>query len=171
MQTPAQIELFRDEREPVFKPETELEFAFYHFHEQNPHVYRRLVEMARALKARGVERFGIATIYESLRYEGLLTNSPDYKLNNNYKAPYSTMIADNCPDLADVFRRRPGAKDKEPDYPPAPRLWPGIVLAKTETTYGTHPAGEIQVLDRIDRINQAVITEVNENHERNGKND
>lgn len=42
------------------------------FHRENPEVYTELVKLAREMKGRGYDKFGIATIYEVLRWRKML---------------------------------------------------------------------------------------------------
>lgn len=87
-----------------------LQDLFREFHAVNPRIYVRLVEMARALKARGVSHYGIAALFEVLRYEAAIgTSDPSgmpFKLNNNYRAYYARMIHEREPELAGFFRTR-----------------------------------------------------------------
>jgi hypothetical protein len=100
-----------------------IEEAFWRFHELNPHVYARLVQLARDLKARGRRRIGIGMLFEVLRWHHLSTvgDADGFKLNNNYRALYARLIMHREPDLAGVFHTReltsPG---REPFGPPSP---------------------------------------------------
>lgn len=44
------------------KPKESLQTAAIKFHEQNPAVFQRLVNMALALKRQGVEKYGLAAL-------------------------------------------------------------------------------------------------------------
>lgn len=82
---------------------------FAAFHETNPHIYERLVRMARALKSRGRDRLGISMLFEVLRWEHATeTDDPtsDLKLNNGYKPHYARLIMEREPDLAGIFETR-----------------------------------------------------------------
>lgn len=79
------------------------------FHEKNPHVYVRLVELARALRARGRLRIGIKNLFEVIRWEYYMSTSDpnsNYKLNNNYHSRYARLIMDQESDLAGAFELR-----------------------------------------------------------------
>lgn len=98
----------RNKARPQRKRET-LEQRFIRYHEANPTVYKRLVRMARELKARGVNHYGMAALYEVLRYEALVTTDTDalpFKLSNNHRAYYSRLIHKQEPDLNGFFRLR-----------------------------------------------------------------
>ena len=87
---------------------------FAAFHACNPHVYAELVTLARRLRARGIDRYGIAGLFEVLRYDYTIrTGATDFKLNNNYRAFYARMIMANHPELANLFEVRRSAADLE----------------------------------------------------------
>lgn len=85
-----------------------IERNFNKFHAENPWVYDKLRTMALQLKRSGRNSYGIAVLFEVLRYEyALHTKSDDgLKLNNNYRALYSRMLAQREPELRDFFRMR-----------------------------------------------------------------
>ena len=76
------------------------------WHIANPQVYRLIVRIARALKAKGFIHYGIGAIWEYLRFKGLETTGDVYKLNNNYRAWYARKIMAQEPDLAGFFLTR-----------------------------------------------------------------
>lgn len=83
---------------------------FERFHRENPHVYEHLERLAFRLRNRGVERWGIKSLWETLRYEmAINTNEPigAYKLNNNLTASYARALMERNPDdLAGFFEIR-----------------------------------------------------------------
>lgn len=84
-----------------------LDDRFWAFHEQNPHVYRALVQLARQLKAAGRRRFGIGALFERLRFEAALrTWGDEFRLNNNYRSRYARLIMRQEPDLDGFFELR-----------------------------------------------------------------
>jgi hypothetical protein len=85
-----------------------IQIAFLGFHSDNPWVYDKLRDMALRLKRSGRDSYGIAALFEVLRYEyAIQTKSDDgLKLNNNYRALYSRMLAQQEPELKDFFRMR-----------------------------------------------------------------
>lgn len=86
-----------------------LKRQFADFHEANPHVYRRLVEMTWALKHKGHSKVGIGMLFEVLRWEHYMENKDphsEFKLNNNYRAYYARMIMKREKGLADIFETR-----------------------------------------------------------------
>jgi hypothetical protein len=87
---------------------SKLEKAFWDFHERHPSVYRKLVSLARQWKEkRGATRLGIATLYETARWSLLLDcDAAGIKLNNNHRAYFSRLIAQNEPDLREMFQFR-----------------------------------------------------------------
>lgn len=85
-----------------------IEQAFEDFHAAHPEVYDELVALAREMRSRGYERFGIATIYEVARWRSMLRLGAEgsFKLNNNWRAYYARLIMASEPDLAGVFATR-----------------------------------------------------------------
>lgn len=85
-----------------------IEAAFWRFHEANPQVYTRLVELARAWKKRrGGKKLGIGMLFEVLRWEVAMRTAGDqFKLNNNYRSLYARLIMDREADLAGIFDTR-----------------------------------------------------------------
>ena len=80
---------------------------FLTFHEENPHLYRELVKLARELKAAGHRRYSIKGLYETLRYRwSLRTKGEPVKLNNNYTAHYARLIMAQERDLEGFFSTR-----------------------------------------------------------------
>jgi hypothetical protein len=92
------------------RPRLTWEQRFQKFHEANPHVYCGLVNLARELKRKGVPKYGMAALYEVLRYRSITTQETTpgsgYKLNNSYRAYYARLIEKNEPDLAGFFKMR-----------------------------------------------------------------
>lgn len=85
------------------------EERFYRFHAANPEVYAELVRRATMIISRGHVRLGIALLWESMRYDVLVSTTrerDDFKLNNDVKAFYSRLIMIREPHLADVFEIR-----------------------------------------------------------------
>jgi hypothetical protein len=81
---------------------------FAEFHTAHPWVYDRLKELALELKHSGVDHYGIGGLYETLRYEASLRAKDDegFKLNNNFRALYARMLAQDEPSLQDFFKFR-----------------------------------------------------------------
>lgn len=86
------------------------------FDAANPQVMLRLATMARALKERGIRRYGIQALFEVLRYQSALrTSDPNsaFKLNNDYAAPYAREIMRRFPDLDGFFSVRRSQTDAD----------------------------------------------------------
>jgi hypothetical protein len=76
---------------------------------RHPEVYRVIVAMAREAKARGFEHYGLAAIFEVIRWKVFVEGRRDdeaYKLNNNLRSRYSRFIMEREPDLAGFFHTR-----------------------------------------------------------------
>lgn len=84
------------------------------FNQANPWVFQSLAGMAIELQERGVEHYGIAALFEVLRYEHTMrTNdsSTPFKLSNSYRAFYARDIMATFPDLDGFFTTRPSVAD------------------------------------------------------------
>lgn len=106
------------------------------FHARNPHVYRMLRQIALSVRKTGRKNFGIAALFERLRWISVFETDDDkYKLNNSYRAFYARLLMEQEPDLAGFFttrestfdpeyhdrpKRRPRLRLVEPPAPPAP---------------------------------------------------
>jgi hypothetical protein len=91
----------------------DLETGFLRFHEDNPEVYERLVEMTRQLSDRGRKRVGMGMLFEVLRWEYFMETDTiePFKLNNNYRAFYTRMIEQRNPDLRGILTKRKSEAD------------------------------------------------------------
>ncbi len=84
-----------------------IEDAFREFHAENPHVYRLLRDGALELRLAGWKHFGIAALYEGLRYQRALeTTTDDFKLNNDFRALYARLLMEQEPELHGLFETR-----------------------------------------------------------------
>ena len=77
------------------------------FHAENPHVAIALMELAEALRKRGHNQYGIAGLFEVLRYRhSLETRGDEFKLNNNFRAFYARLLMRQYPWLDGFFETR-----------------------------------------------------------------
>lgn len=86
-----------------------IEQDFWTFHAANPHVYRRLVVLARELVGRGHTKLGIGMLFEVLRWQSMLATALDHTgllLNNSYRSYYAREIMRREPDLDGAFETR-----------------------------------------------------------------
>lgn len=86
---------------------------FEEFDQENPHVYEEIFEIASTAKTNGVDRLGIATIFEVMRYNvAIRTKGDRFKLNNNFRAMYVRKLVEEYPQFTNMFetRERPSAK-------------------------------------------------------------
>lgn len=81
---------------------------FARFHADNPEVYRLLVRFARELKAHGRGSYGIAALFERVRWHYAVErdDAEEFKLNNSYRAFYARLLMAQEPDLAGFFETR-----------------------------------------------------------------
>lgn len=122
-----QIPLFDLPIEPAIRPlerikdnDGSLPERFARFHDKNPHVYELIKKIALDLKNRGHKKFGIAFIFERIRWLfAIQTSGEDFKLNNSYRAFYARKLMYEVPQLIDVFeiRESPHSGIKKGDIP------------------------------------------------------
>lgn len=105
MNTPtAQPSFSFEEEEPLSTQE-----QFEAFHRRNPQVYRKLVALARELKAAGADRYSIDALFHVLRYHhdiGRDRIETEFKLNNSFTSRYARKIQEKEEDLRDFFETR-----------------------------------------------------------------
>jgi hypothetical protein len=77
------------------------------FDRNNPLIYELLVAGAHDAIGEGHKAFGIAFIFERIRWKlPIQTYGEDFKLNNDYRARYVRKIESNEPGLVGFFRKR-----------------------------------------------------------------
>lgn len=86
---------------------------FEAFHAENPHVYTALKRRALALKDRGVKHYGIAALFEVLRFSALVTTGEEWKLNNSYRAFFARRLMADVPELEGFFETRTSVADED----------------------------------------------------------
>jgi hypothetical protein len=111
--------------------QTELEFApvvpepkessiharFWKFHPNNPEVYNNLVRLAREFRAKGYNRnrkMSISMLFEVLRWNYYIEvdqGDEEFKLSNDFRAPYARLIMAVERDLSDAFNTRSSVVD------------------------------------------------------------
>ncbi len=96
------------------KSAAQMRKQFLEFHENNPHVLKRIIGMTHELKDEGHSKVGMQMIFEVLRWQAMLrTIANDYKLNNDYAAFYSRLIMETNPDLDGIYMIRKSKIDEE----------------------------------------------------------
>jgi len=86
------------------------------FDEENPEVYRKLVELAHSVLKAGFRQYGIVCLFEVLRYEKDVRFGPTggrFSFNNNYRAFYARKIMDREPELEGFFVLRDLRSERE----------------------------------------------------------
>lgn len=89
---------------------------FLKFHASNPEVYKNLVRLAREFRmGNNVNRkMGIAMLFEVLRWNYYLNvafGDEEFKLSNDFRAPYARLIMQQEPDLVDAFNTKTSVVD------------------------------------------------------------
>jgi len=88
-----------------FTPQQKFEL----FNELNPKIYKKLVQMARQLKRRGVKSAGIKMLWENLRWKYYSTTrdpNSKFKIDNNYHSRYARLIMNQEKRLSGFFKTR-----------------------------------------------------------------
>lgn len=99
---------------PFEATESPIERRAREFHEANPQVMSKLVEIARDLRGRGVRRIGIKLLFERLRWINIVDTQGDkYKINNNHAPWYARRIMERA-EFAGLFETRDSPHD--PDF-------------------------------------------------------
>lgn len=93
-----------------------LRAKYERFHKDNPWVMDELARLALRMRRHGVNHYGIAALFEVLRYRHTMrttdTETP-FKLSNSYRAFYSRHLMRLYPELDGFFDIRPSVADKE----------------------------------------------------------
>jgi len=70
-----------------------LAVRFMEFHQKNPEVYRTLFQLAYNLYVKGIRKYGIAGLWEVMRWQMTMELADEeFKLNNDYKAFYARLL-------------------------------------------------------------------------------
>lgn len=87
--------------------ESRLDRAFAEFHRENPHVYAKLVALARQARSCGRLRLGMKMLFEVVRWHHAIeTTDPKFKINNNLASRYARLIMTTERDLGRMFELR-----------------------------------------------------------------
>lgn len=109
------VELVTPQTKPIGIVDA-IQVRFERYHAANPVVYAKLVEVARGLKALGVEHYGIAPLFERVRWhfdiETRDVNKEGFKISDNFKSRYSRLIMDQESDLAGFFTTKKLARER-----------------------------------------------------------
>lgn len=87
------------------RPASTLAERFLAFHEANPHVMARLVELVERHVNAGARRLGIGALFEELRGD-VETNGNRYRLDNTLRADYVRALITDHPEWACLFETR-----------------------------------------------------------------
>lgn len=80
---------------------------FAEFHDANPSVYAAIRGLALQAKRNGFRKWSTKAAFEVLRWQyAIQTKTDDYKLNNNFTAPYARLLMASEPQLAGFFETR-----------------------------------------------------------------
>lgn len=92
----------------IQKPKKSIRERFTIFHNGNPKVYAEIVDIARQMRSRGVQKMGISLIFERLRWLHFIEvqTAEGFKLSNDFRAEYARLIMSREPDLDGFFETR-----------------------------------------------------------------
>ena len=116
MTTPHQVEL---EFTPVLPEPKEVGIyaRFLKFHANNPEVYNNLVRLAREFRSQSFNlnrKMSISMLIEVLRWNYFIEvdqGEEEFKLSNDFRAPYARLIMQQEQDLTDAFNTRTSVVD------------------------------------------------------------
>ena len=75
---------------PITPQQDSIQARFEKFNAANPHIYARLVEVARRLKAAGKMKIGIGHLVEDcIRWAEERTTGENWKISNDYRSRYA----------------------------------------------------------------------------------
>lgn len=85
-----------------------IQARFEQFHDNNPHVYQRMVELCRDAKAAGATRLGVGLLIHVIRWENILTNRgrEPWKINQDFASRYARLLMEQECGLQDFFEVR-----------------------------------------------------------------
>ncbi len=83
---------------------------FEQFHIDNPHIFNLIVEYTIKARNRGFMHYSINTVFEAIRWHmDVVTydeNSPQFKLNNNYRSRYVRLLEEHYPQFEGFYFTR-----------------------------------------------------------------
>jgi hypothetical protein len=84
---------------------TQLYNEWYVYHQNNPHIYDLICKHAAQAMRAGHSHYGIATIWEKIRWDITVgTNDKNFKMPNNHRAYYARLWNKNFPHDPPFFR-------------------------------------------------------------------
>jgi hypothetical protein len=90
---------------------------FVKFHYNNPEVYNNIVRLAREFRSRSFNlnrKMSISMLFEVLRWNYFIEvdqGEEEFKLSNDFRAPYARLIMQQEQDLTDAFNTRTSVVD------------------------------------------------------------
>lgn len=100
---PAIHELTKEEKSSL-----SIDEQFQRFHELNPHVCDAIIAVSHHARTKWhLRKWSVDAAFHALRWEyAFKTGGDDFKLNNNYTAPYSRLVLERDPSLRGFFEQR-----------------------------------------------------------------
>lgn len=80
---------------------------FWTYHETNPHIYERFVELAMRMRSSGRKYYSSKMIITVIRWEtDLIGKGDEFKINDRFQSLYGRLLAIECAEFEDFFRFR-----------------------------------------------------------------
>jgi hypothetical protein len=107
------LDLFDREFVSTGKNRASIAERFAKFHAANPDIYSELVALARMMRDKSNRKIGIAMLFEVLRWNYYTRTASDeeYKLSNDFRAPYARLIMEQEADMSGAFTIKPSVVD------------------------------------------------------------
>jgi hypothetical protein len=96
-----------EQRSFAFIDKRTIAARFAEFDAANPRIYALLCRYADEVRAAGLSHYGVAAVFERIRWHVRVeTRGDDFKLNNDFRALYARKWIAEHPEAADFFETR-----------------------------------------------------------------
>jgi hypothetical protein len=79
---------------------------FTQYHDSNPQIWDKFVEISLKAKSKGFKNYSVNGIFEILRWETGVSGNDNFKINNNYRPDYARKLMAEKPEFKNFFRIR-----------------------------------------------------------------
>lgn len=83
---------------------------FKKYHKENPHIYKRFVELAYQMKRTGRKYYSSKMLINIIRWETDLKGGDEFKINDKYQSFYGRLLAYQKPEFLEFFQFRQRSK-------------------------------------------------------------
>ena len=88
---------------------------FMEFHTDNPHIMDSIVRYTRQLKSAGRKHFGMAAVFERIRWDYAVIIKRDtkkgFRISNDFRSRYARLVEQLYPEFKGFYRTRPISSD------------------------------------------------------------